>query len=64
MISLIENLIEAIARSVRVSREAMAATLEEIAVKVRAGDLIPEEAFAKSLERLEEFDEIERKFNE
>lgn len=47
MQALIVDIITALVKVAKTTREALAADLEEIAAKLRAGALIPDEAFAK-----------------
>ena len=55
---LIIGAIEAVALAIQMTREAAANTLEELAEKVRKGELIPDEAFAQAEEDLERFDDL------
>lgn len=48
--------VSAIAESVKLGREAAAAQLEEIAEKIRAGQLIPDAAFAQAKDDVDRFD--------
>lgn len=48
MADLIVDIITGLVKFIRTSREALAADLEKIAADVRAGKLIPDEAFAKA----------------
>ncbi len=48
MAALIVPIIEAIARVVNITREALAKSLEEMAADIRAGKLIPDDAFEQA----------------
>jgi len=56
--NILGSLLESAAKVLKLSREAFAAKLEEAAAEVRAGKLIPDAAFERSIEDKELLDEI------
>lgn len=59
--TILTALIELVPRLVQVSREALANSLEEMARKVRDGELIPEEAFEQAVEDHEAISNVREK---
>lgn len=59
---IIVGVLEGIARVVGMSREAFGRTVEEVGKSIRAGDLIPNEAFGRAKEDAEILSELNQKF--
>lgn len=55
---IIVALISGIAKSIELGREAAADTLEQLATKIRAGALIPDDAFYQAQADLDRFDDL------
>lgn len=62
--SILITLLEAAAKIIGVSREAFAAKLEQVAQDIRAGKLIPDEAFERAKEDADLLDRLYGKFGE
>jgi len=62
--SVLITLLEAAAKIINVSREAFAAKLEQVAKEIRAGKLIPDEAFERAKEDADLLDRLYGKFGE
>lgn len=56
--NLLGTILEGAAKVLKLSREAFAKKLEDAAAEVRAGKLIPDEAFERSIDDKELLDEI------
>jgi hypothetical protein len=56
--NILGSVLEVAAKILKLSRDAFATNLEEAAKQVRAGKLIPDEAFARAIEDQELLDEI------
>lgn len=62
--SILITLLEAAAKIIGASREAFAAKLEQVAKDIRAGKLIPDEAFERAKEDAELLDNLYGKFSD